>query len=146
VGGSPSVRSRTEIHYLISSSRGDKHVQRNQSLIACPSLRRGGFRVAGADEPLNPFEKPLESAAWAIQSFSDAMGTSYIYVFYTVIGCVLSFCAGSGTFMEAAIQLGRSCVAVDIDGTLFFFPSTLLFQKHSFEVHARGHNKSMMLQ
>jgi len=31
---------------------------------------------------------------------------------------VLSLCTGSGTMIEACMQLGRNCLALDIDGML----------------------------
>lgn len=39
---------------------------------------------------------------------------------------MLSLCSGSATMAEAALNMGRSCISVDIDGrsdyfTLFFF-------------------------
>ena len=51
-----------------SFSRGHNHIMRSQSVLMCRSLRRGGFIYKG--KTLNPFEKPLQSAAWIIQRFS----------------------------------------------------------------------------
>lgn len=32
-------------------------------------------------------------------------------------GVILSICSGSGSMLEAALQVGRSCLSLDIDGT-----------------------------
>lgn len=39
---------------------------------------------------------------------------------------MLSLCAGSGSMLEAAMQLGRSCIAVDADGMLHDYLLVLL--------------------
>ena len=38
-------------------------------------------------------------------------------IFY-IGGVVLSICSGSGSTMEAAMQVGRSCLALDADGMI----------------------------
>jgi len=39
-------------------------------------------------------------------------------LFSPVGGCVLSLCAGSGSMLEACLQLGRSCLGIEVDGML----------------------------
>ena len=87
---------------------------RSQSVLMCRSLRRGGFLYKG--KTLNPFEKPIQSAAWSIQRFTKP-GLKEFVVHRLLGTCVLSLSSGSGTMVEASMQLGRDCLAIDIDGS-----------------------------
>ena len=105
--------------YVLISFRGPKSLLQRQNILPVKSIRRGGYRFQ--DRILNPNEKPIQLSGWAIQAFtrpgSFLLNVGYIFFFF-VGGVVLSLCAGSGSMLEAAMQLGRSCIAVDADGML----------------------------
>lgn len=84
------------------------------------SIRRGGYRFQ--DRVVNPNEKPIQACGWAVQAFTRP-GISIlgeICDFFVIVGgVVLSVCSGSGSMLEACMQLGRSCLAIDNDGLIF---------------------------
>jgi hypothetical protein len=53
---------------ILPSISGKPHLMRNQNIIMCRSLRRGGFLYKG--KLLNPHEKPMQAMAWAIERFT----------------------------------------------------------------------------
>ena len=102
-----------------------KSLQQRHNILPVKSLRRGGYRFQG--RVLNPNEKPIQLSGWAIQTFTKPGSFAVnIWLFFYVGGVVLSLCAGSGSMLEAAMQLGRSCIAVDADGMLHDYPLVLL--------------------
>lgn len=98
---------------ILPSISGKPHLMRNQNIIMCRSLRRGGFTYKG--KLLNPHEKPMQAMAWAIERFTKPGNFRFRRLEF-LGSCILSLCAGSGTMLEASMQLGRDCLAVDIDG------------------------------
>ena len=81
--------------------------QSRQTLICVKSRKRGGYRTAGSDAPLNP-------NGWVIRSWT-APGNNLL-VDHCLGNTVLSMCGGSGSLMEACMLTGRSCIMFESDG------------------------------
>ena len=43
-------------------------------------------------------------------------GIDFGWYLHSIGGTALNLCAGSGSFIEAAMNTGRSCLAVELDG------------------------------
>ena len=88
--------------------------------VACK--KKGGFKVPGADKAVNSNEKPFSANGWVISTFSD-MGM-LILCLLSLGSLTVSMCGGSGSFMQCAMETGRSCLMFESDGMLH---SSLLF-------------------
>ena len=90
--------------------------QWKHNVIAVPCKKKGGFKVPGADKAVNSNEKPFSANGWVISTFSD-MGM-LILCLLSLGALTVSMCGGSGSFMQCAMETGRSCVMFESDGML----------------------------
>ena len=88
--------------------------QWKHNVIAVPCKKKGGFKVPGADKAVNSNEKPFSANGWVISTFSE-MGT--LILFSLSLGA-LTVSMRSGSFMQCAMETGRSCLMFESDGML----------------------------
>ena len=66
---------------------------------------------------LNLCEKAWMANGWVISTWTKPGELRYVH--RCLLGdLVLSMCSGSGSMMQACMETGRSCVAIEINGLL----------------------------
>ena len=107
------LRSGFSRHSSVSSVSG-KESQRAHTVIHV-GRRGAGWRRKNSEAPLNPCEKTTRQNGWLIMGWTSP---GFITMnFITTLGDnVLSVCAGSGSLLAAAMDLGRSCIAFEANG------------------------------
>src|SRR6185437_3288048 len=88
--------------------------QLRHNAIYVRSKRKAAYKFAG--DVLNK----ARHGQWLGSIHVDQTRCSYLSAHLLLGDCVLSLCSGSGSMMQACMETGRSCVAMEINGVFFF--------------------------
>src|SRR6185437_10267282 len=98
--------------------------QWKHNVVGVSAKKNGGFRQGVSESTVNPNESHL----WLMDGLSLPSVIQVLYVVFSfLVGSLVVSLCGSGSFMQAAMETGRSCVMFEINGLLKVF--SLLSEK-----------------